>query len=305
MVEENSRVLIVLPYTPPSATLQRIIGQTIPFLRECQSQLDIVIVPEFKTSFQLDSALGKMYSITRDVLLGYGMINSGINIIFNNIHFVESNLQWKVVLLPQESTFETWKLELRQGQYHSIEHYALHDNIMEEIEGPKDANKFHVTALGGTFDHIHDGHKILLSVSTFITSQRLICGITCDELLQNKKYKELIEPYDTRCRHVHQFIKLLKPDLSVELVPLRDVCGPTGKVPEIECLVVSRETVSGAETVNKTRIEKGMSPLAVHVVNVLGGREEDGWSEKLSSTEIRRLLKSSASPTCTPQNPCV
>ena len=98
-----------------------------------------------------------------------------------------------------------------------------------------------------------------------------------------------------RCSHVRQFIKLLKPELSIELVPLRDVCGPTGKVPEIECLVVSRETVCGAETVNKTRTEKGMSPLEVHVVNVLGGREEDGWSEKLSSTEIRRLLQSSDS----------
>ncbi|EHN02191.1 YGR277C-like protein [Saccharomyces cerevisiae x Saccharomyces kudriavzevii VIN7] len=295
MVEESSRVLVVLPYILPGATLQTIIRRTIPFLREWQSQLDVVVVPEFKTSFQLDSALGKMYSIIRDVLLGYEMINTGINIIFNTKHFLKSNLQWKMGLLPQRSTFETWQLELDVKQCRTIEHYAVHGDSAEEIVGPKDADKFPVTALGGTFDHIHDGHKILLSVSTFITSQRLICGITCDELLQNKKYKELIEPYETRCSHVSQFIELLKPNLLVELVPLKDVCGPTGKVPEIECLVVSRETIGGAETVNKTRIGKGMNPLAVHVVNVLGGREEDGWSEKLSSTEIRRLYQASHS----------
>lgn len=293
MLEEGSRVLVVLPHILPNATLQRIIKQTVPFLRKWQSQLDVVVIPEFETSFQLDSALGKMYSVIRDVLLRYEMINSGINVIFNNKQFAKSSLQWKVGLLPHGSTFDTWQLELENEQCHNTEHYSLHEDTVERIVGPKDANEFRVTALGGTFDHIHDGHKILLSIAAFITSQRLICGITCDELLQNKKYKELIESYETRCSHVSRFIELLKPNLSVELVPLKDVCGPTGKVPEIECLVVSRETVAGAETVNKTRAERGMDRLIIHVVNVLGGREEDGWSEKLSSTEIRRLLQTS------------
>lgn len=35
-----------------------------------------------------------------------------------------------------------------------------------------------VVALGGTFDHLHAGHKILLSMSAWIASARLIVGIT-------------------------------------------------------------------------------------------------------------------------------
>ena len=39
-------------------------------------------------------------------------------------------------------------------------------------------NLFPVTALGGTFDHLHAGHKILLSMAAWITSQKLIVGVT-------------------------------------------------------------------------------------------------------------------------------
>lgn len=37
---------------------------------------------------------------------------------------------------------------------------------------------FTVTALGGTFDHLHAGHKILLTMSAWVTTERLIVGIS-------------------------------------------------------------------------------------------------------------------------------
>lgn len=38
---------------------------------------------------------------------------------------------------------------------------------------------FHpVVALGGTFDHLHAGHKILLSMGAWIASEKLIVGVT-------------------------------------------------------------------------------------------------------------------------------
>lgn len=33
-------------------------------------------------------------------------------------------------------------------------------------------------ALGGTFDHLHSGHKILLSMAAWIAEKKLIVGIT-------------------------------------------------------------------------------------------------------------------------------
>lgn len=47
---------------------------------------------------------------------------------------------------------------------------------------PVVAGAFHfcgrLMAVGGTFDHLHPGHKILLSLAAYICSRKLICGIT-------------------------------------------------------------------------------------------------------------------------------
>jgi pantetheine-phosphate adenylyltransferase len=37
---------------------------------------------------------------------------------------------------------------------------------------------FPVVALGGTFDHLHAGHKILLSMAAWITAEKIIVGVT-------------------------------------------------------------------------------------------------------------------------------
>lgn len=43
---------------------------------------------------------------------------------------------------------------------------------------PAAAPRLPVVALGGTFDHLHAGHKILLSMAAWIASTKLIVGIT-------------------------------------------------------------------------------------------------------------------------------
>lgn len=35
-----------------------------------------------------------------------------------------------------------------------------------------------VVALGGTFDHLHAGHKILVSMGAWIAEEKLIVGVT-------------------------------------------------------------------------------------------------------------------------------
>ena len=50
------------------------------------------------------------------------------------------------------------------------------------ISLPPDADKVKpslpVVALGGTFDHLHAGHKILLSMAAWITREKVIVGVT-------------------------------------------------------------------------------------------------------------------------------
>jgi bifunctional ADP-heptose synthase (sugar kinase/adenylyltransferase) len=45
---------------------------------------------------------------------------------------------------------------------------------------PKSRDKHQVAALGGTFDHLHGGHKILLTMAACITAKRLIVGLTSE-----------------------------------------------------------------------------------------------------------------------------
>lgn len=106
---------------------------------------------------------------------------------------------------------------------------------------------FPVVALGGTFDHLHAGHKILLSMGAWITSRKIIVGVTDDALLVNKSDRTILEPLDQRIARVRGFLSLVRPDIEYEIVPIDDVYGPTGWDPDVQGLVVSKETLNGAE----------------------------------------------------------
>jgi phosphopantetheine adenylyltransferase len=69
-----------------------------------------------------------------------------------------------------------------------------------------------------------------------------------DTLLRNKKYPDLVEPFADRASAVRDFLSLFRPGIICDIAPLHDVCGPTGWDPDIQGLVVSHETLSGADT---------------------------------------------------------
>lgn len=146
-----------------------------------------------------------------------------------------------------------------------------------------------VVAVGGTFDHLHDGHKILLTVSAFLTSKTLIVGVTGSELLRNKKYAEYMQTYDQRVNNVRQFIRCVRPSLSPSIYEINDVCGPTTQIEQIDALVVSLESVKGGDFVNSKRRELGWKELDVYTIGVVGSDDETSFTNKLSSTDYRRV----------------
>ncbi|TDL27410.1 Nucleotidylyl transferase [Rickenella mellea] len=154
---------------------------------------------------------------------------------------------------------------------------------------------FPVVALGGTFDHIHSGHKILLSMAAWIASEKIIVGVTDDALLGKKSNKEVMEKLPVRIDRVRQFLALFKPGLEYEIVPITDVYGPTGWDPNIQALVVSKETLNGASAIAKHREERSLPPLRCFVIDVISSSSANLEFEdaemlrqaKLSSTFIR------------------
>lgn len=133
---------------------------------------------------------------------------------------------------------------------------------------------------------------MLLTVAGYLTKEKLIVGITGSELLVNKKYAGVMESYMIRRSAVEEFLSFVFPPLVVEAHMIHDVAGPTGTLEHIDALVISKETRAGGAAVNKLRMDKGWHPLIIYEIDVIGcieGSEEDNWSDKLSSTELRRL----------------
>jgi len=56
--------------------------------------------------------------------------------------------------------------------------------------------------------------------------------------------------------------------------------------PSMEAIVVSKETLGGAEKINAGRIRRGFRPLVIVVVPVIGGKDA---ASKLSSSQLRAV----------------
>ncbi|KAL8690645.1 MAG: hypothetical protein Q9218_003959 [Villophora microphyllina] len=194
-------------------------------------------------------------------------------------------------------------------------------------------------AVGGTFDHLHSGHKLLLSTTASVLDQTegpksgsnptITVGITGDELLINKKFREHLEGWNQRQAAVQSFLlaflgfnapskqncsiheveegrqqrtvyNLLPSGVAIRYVEIFDACGPTITDESISALVLSGETRAGGKAVNEKRAEKGWAPLDIFEVDVLDPSPEGGdtakqqsqeFQNKISSTQIRQRIE--------------
>jgi phosphopantetheine adenylyltransferase len=194
-------------------------------------------------------------------------------------------------------------------------------SLAAEVAQPLESRqkRHYSVAVGGTFDHLHAGHKLLLTMATLLLEppgqsdqgRRIIIGITQDELLKNKRYASFLESWEARQQNVSDFLLALldysspvatppaicqvsRPDLNrkevhlklipalvIEFVPISDPFGPTITDESISALVVSAETRGGGQAVNEKREELGWSPLEVFEVDVLEADEpgDHGWAK--------------------------
>lgn len=146
-------------------------------------------------------------------------------------------------------------------------------------------------AVGGTFDYMHAGHRILLSACLLLANKKLIVGVTGEPLLVKKSNREYLQPFETRRRNVVQFCNIQRPDLFIDAVEILEPAGPTAVDPDIQMLVVSQETEAGIATLNKIREEKGFPAMEGLVVPLASSsshlKELAPNDNKVSSTTIR------------------
>jgi len=135
-------------------------------------------------------------------------------------------------------------------------------------------------------------------MAAWIAQKKVIIGVTDDNLLVNKANKHLLEPLTRRIGRVRSFLTLFKPSLEYDIVPIQDVYGPTAVDPNIQGLVVSKETLSGGTAVDKKRKELGFPTLEIFVIEVISAKDVALDSDdpellkktKISSTFIREWV---------------
>ena len=200
---------------------------------------------------------------------------------------------------------------------------------------PHDHQPHYHVAVGGTFDHLHIGHKLLLTMTLFAvdppsagttTPTSATVGITGDALLVNKKHASVLESWSARQLAAQDFVDSIlnftpsapstttrsdpgpngkgvdlhyQNGLVVKCTEIQDPFGPTITEEEISAIIISAETRAGGKAVNDKREEKGWKALEVMEVDVLdaeeGGEVKEGFESKLSSTAIRAKLASKTS----------
>ena len=141
--------------------------------------------------------------------------------------------------------------------------------------------EFSMIALGGTFDIIHAGHIALLDKG-FSISEKVIIGLTSDELAE-KKGKKLLNSFQIRYSTLESLLKEKFSRSLFEIVKLDNDFGPAVIDGNVNALVVSEETRSKGELLNKLRLEQGQSPVAIIIVPMVLAKD----GSRISTTRIR------------------
>lgn len=135
-------------------------------------------------------------------------------------------------------------------------------------------------AVGGTFDPLHEGHKFLLAKAAELSrGGELLVGLTSSEMARNKPHD--VADYSQRFEAVLGFFR--SQGIEPTIVRLDDPYGPTIKE-DFDFIVVSPETHPVALKINSIRIENGLEPLKVVLVDYV--LADDGLP--ISSTRIKK-----------------
>ncbi|KIX07548.1 uncharacterized protein Z518_02201 [Rhinocladiella mackenziei CBS 650.93] len=171
--------------------------------------------------------------------------------------------------------------------------------VFSSEDGPITTHKS--VAVGGTFDHLHIGHKLLLTATVLAsepadlafptkTPRLITVGITGDALLVNKKYGTVVESWSDRQQRTAEFIEsilVFHPNVpSITNTEYIDKAGPNGKV--------VRVTYGDEISINYTQIsdpfgptitDEEISALVISMETRAGGkavndkRKGKGWKE--------------------------
>ena len=164
--------------------------------------------------------------------------------------------------VKQSVEYQFLSARVKSDLEHKFQNIQIDSDPMSESDSKQSVQEspslktYSDIALGGSFDNIHNGHRLLLTESALVANSRILVGIADGPLLESKVLPELIKPVEERISNVRAYLSDLKPYIKHEVVAITDVYGPTAWDDKLECLVVSPETARGGEKINTERKRK-------------------------------------------------
>ena len=142
--------------------------------------------------------------------------------------------------------------------------------------------KYEKVAVGGTFDKLHRGHKALLS-KAFEIGEKVVIGLSSDDFVSKMGKPHLTATYHERLKELEVFLEKKSLAKRAEIVPLNDSYGLTVSRKGLDALVVSEETESVTDKINKIRVDAGLSPLKIIAISMVPAEN----CTPISTTRIR------------------
>ncbi len=143
--------------------------------------------------------------------------------------------------------------------------------------------KFRKVAVGGTFDELHKGHRVLL-VKAFEIGENVLIGLCTDDFVKKMGKPHITAPYEARLKELKTFLKKFELSNKAEIIPLKNPYGNTITDKCIEALVVSEETEKTAIKINQKRSEAKLPPLKIVTINMVPAENY----KPISTSRIRK-----------------
>ncbi|PIK62538.1 putative bifunctional coenzyme A synthase-like [Apostichopus japonicus] len=259
---------------------------------------------DFATKVYVESSKIKNFPDTRILLRNTGGRSSSHDVpLLHSVQeiYTDSSLPFADVT----SYLKNWIFVPSEPVMHQLPYSLMANSWSQEsvLQSPSITdvlNTYHHVVLGGTFDRLHVGHKVLLMESAMRANAFVTVGVTDGHMNHKKTLPELLQPCGNRIQDVYEFLHDVKPWVAHKdiIVPITDPFGPSITEADMGCIVVSQETRKGGAAVNKRRLEKDLNELDIHEIQIIsddhhGAHEEDKIS---SSSQRMRLLGSLLCP---------